>query len=280
MYQSLLDSNPSLSPVLAEITRVGRYLWHKGWAERNAGNISVRITGILKEATFDRIAAPELPLSNPFPELAGEIFIMTGTGKRMRDIYTDPFNNTLIIHIEKGGTAYRVISHSIDTLGDLRPTSELSSHLNIHLFLRNNRPNSKVVVHTHPGELIALTHHPDLKNEKVINQLIWSMHPEAIVVLPKGVGLVPYTLTGSHSLGVVTLKALENHDVVLWEKHGCLAVGQGVEEAFDLIDVVSKSADIYFKCRQAGFVPEGLTPEQLEQLRRAFGEEEPKTDDC
>ena len=41
-------------------------------------------------------------------------------------------------------------------------------------------------------------------------------------------------------------------------------------EAFDLIDILVKSADIFLKCLSAGFDPEGLTDEQLAELKQLF----------
>ena len=44
-----------------------------------------------------------------------------------------------------------------------------------------------------------------------------------------------------------TLRELEDYDVVMWEKHGVFAKGLDVMDAFDQIDVLSKSAKIYIK---------------------------------
>ena len=55
--------------------------------------------------------------------------------------------------------------------------------------------------------------------------------------------------------------------VVLWEKHGCLAVNQTLTEAFDDLDLLAKSARIYFLCKSTGTEPQGLTPAQIEEIR-------------
>ena len=67
-----------------------------------------------------------------------------------------------------------------------------------------------------------------------------------------------------------TLKELENYDVVMWEKHGVFAQGLDAMDAFDQIDVLSKSAKIYIAARQMGFEPEGMTQEQMAEMTRAF----------
>jgi len=118
---------------------------------------------------------------------------------------------------------------------------------------------------------VALTHSPDVKSKEIVNNIIWGMHPEAMVFIPKGVGFVNYVMPGSVEIAKMTLKEFQDHDVVLWEKHGVFAIGESVFDTFDSIDIVSKSAKIWFMCKQAGFVPEGLNTEQLEELKAKFG---------
>ena len=93
------------------------------------------------------------------------------------------------------------------------------------------------------------------------------MHPETIVMVPEGAGFLPYMLPGSPEIADATLKKFENHNVIVWEKHGCFAIGRDVFEAFDLIDTLDKSAQIYFQCRAAGHDPEGLSEEKIAGLK-------------
>jgi rhamnulose-1-phosphate aldolase len=93
------------------------------------------------------------------------------------------------------------------------------------------------------------------------------MHPETMVFVPKGLGFVPYTLPGSEDIARETIKNLQHHDIVLWEKHGVFAIGESVLDTFDNIDIICKSAKIYFMCRGAGFIPEGLNEDQLNELK-------------
>jgi len=43
-----------------------------------------------------------------------------------------------------------------------------------------------------------------------------------------------------------------------------------VLDAFDQIDVLSKSANIYIHARAMGFEPEGMSDEQMKEMTRAF----------
>jgi len=81
---------------------------------------------------------------------------------------------------------------------------------------------------------------------------------------------VPYELPGSVALANATLNELEDYDVVMWEKHGVFAKGKDVMDAFDQIDVLSKSAKIYIDAKCMGFEPDGMTDAQLREMTEAF----------
>jgi rhamnulose-1-phosphate aldolase len=42
----ILSKNKKLKTIILETAEIAGYLWQRGWAERNAGNISVNITEI------------------------------------------------------------------------------------------------------------------------------------------------------------------------------------------------------------------------------------------
>jgi len=193
--------------------------------------------------------------------------VVTGTGKRMRDLPAAPAANASLIRMAAHGDGYHILGQAGFCC---RPTSELNSHLAIHQLLRQRGAPQTVVLHTHPNELIALTHLSAYAAEPALNQLLWSMHPETKIVIPEGVGLVPYQVPGSSQLEAATLQAMREHRVVLWEKHGAVAVGRDVFEAFDLIDTLNKSAQIFFLCMTAGAPPQGLTEAQVDELQRVF----------
>ena len=81
-------------------------MWEKGWDERNGGNVSLRLTES-DLAPFSRAKRAErtLPLSEAIPELAGQSFLVTGTGKFFRNVQLDPERNLGVIRILPGGAA-------------------------------------------------------------------------------------------------------------------------------------------------------------------------------
>ena len=56
----------------------------------------------------------------------------------------------------------------------------------------------------------------------------------------------------------------------MWEKHCVVAVGEDLIEAFDMIDTFTKSAKIYESACSMGFIPKGMSDEQMDELKRVF----------
>jgi Ribulose-5-phosphate 4-epimerase and related epimerases and aldolases len=96
------------------------------------------------------------------------------------------------------------------------------------------------------------------------------MIPETRAFCPRGLGIIPYKLPSSIELAEATVEELAEYDVVMWEKHGVCAVGENVMEAFDMVDTLSKSAQIYMTAKSMGFEPSGMADELMEELKVAF----------
>jgi rhamnulose-1-phosphate aldolase len=259
----------TINQLISDLAEVGKCLWQKGWAERNAGNISVNVTESLPEAERKRILQlSPFPagLERLYPGLKNAAFLVTGTGRRMRELASDPEANLMLIVINESGDAYFSNPLKNETTV-IRPTSELPTHLAIHEQLVISGKAEKALLHTHPDELIALTQIREFCEEDALNHLLWGMHPETPVFIPEGAGFVSYLLPGTEEIAMATLEKFRNHRAVIWEKHGCLAIGEDVFEAFDLVDMLAKSAGIFFRCRAAGYTPEGLSEEQIRELK-------------
>ena len=257
--------------IILEVSEVADYLWQRGWAERNAGNISVNINDLVAEDFEPDLSEyNRYELDEEFPALGGMMFFITGTGKRMRDIARKPLENALIIKMDETGSAYWIISRKKNEK-NFMPTSELPTHLAIHEKLKLSGSGNRVVMHTHSNELVALTQIKQFTNVENLNKVLFGMHPEAIIFVPRGIGFVEYAMPGTVEIAHKTVDIIDRYDVVLWEKHGVFAVGETVTETFDMIDILAKSAKIYFMCKSAGFEPEGLTEEELRELIETYG---------
>ena len=256
-----------LKPVFIQVAAIAQYLWERGWAERNAGNFSINVTGLFNAKELDRLSTyPFFPLSKRYPDLACTLFLFSGTGTRMRDMAKNPVENICFVYISDSGSAYHIID-AIQEGTPVKPTSELATHLAIQQQLLQKKATEKVILHAHVTELIALTQLAPFTSEEAVNALLWGMHPETMLFLPDGVGFIPYALAGTDKIAGATLRGFERHKVVLWEKHGCMAVGKSLSEAFDNLDILAKSAKIFFQCKSAGMEPQGLSSEQMEEIR-------------
>ena len=264
--KSILEGREQLKAVVYQIAEVTGYLWQKGWAERNGGNITVNVTEFMDdECKALQPISDVKQIGMVLPQLKGKYFYCKGTGKRMRDLARWPMDNGSVIRILDDCASYVIIADN-----PVMPTSELPSHLTVHARQIETGSGYKATVHTHPIELVAMSHKREFLGKDVLTRILWSMIPETKAFCPLGLGIVPYTLPGSNELAEGTLKELEDYDVVMWEKHGVFAKGIDVMDAFDQIDVLSKSAKIYINSRCMGFEPEGMSDEQMKEMTRAF----------
>ena len=248
------------------MAEIAGYLWQKGWAERNGGNITVNITDVIDEEIKAMPAISEVfPIGKAMPNLKGAYFFCKGTNKRMRDLARWPMENGSVIRITEDCEHYVIIADN-----PVKPTSELPAHLSMHNYMIEKGNGYKAAIHTHPIDLVAMSHNPKFLEKDVLTNLLWSMIPETRAFCPRGIGIIPYALPSSIELADATIKELSDYDVVLWEKHGVTAVGPDIFEAFDMIDVLSKSAQIYMTAKNMGFEPDGMSSKDMTELKEAF----------
>ena len=251
---------------LDDITRTCGYLWEKGWAERNAGNVSVRLRQEdLAEVACNR-NTPWQKLPQTVSNLGGESFLITGTGRYLKNVPLNPAANLGVIELDPSGAQYRVIWGYTD---GARPTSELPSHLQAHATRKQvTNGADRVIIHTHPTNLVALTYGAEWDTPG-LTRMLWEMHTESLVVFPEGVEFLPWMVPGSNEIGTATARAFEKRSLVVWQFHGIFATGPNLDVAFGLIDTVEKVATIYNAAMAAGGVRKRLSGEQLAALAKA-----------
>jgi rhamnulose-1-phosphate aldolase len=263
---SILDNNPQLAKQVEAVAETASYLWQKGWAERNGGNITINVTEYMPDAARTMPAiSPAAPIGLTLPNLKGCFFFCKGTNKRMRDLARKPMENSSIIRITDDCAHYEIIADN-----PVKPTSELPSHLAVHNYLIGKGSDYKASLHTHPIELVAMSHCKKFLEKDVASRLLWSMIPETKAFCPRGLGVIPYQLPGSNRLAEATIRELGDYDVTMWEKHGVFAVDTDILAAFDQVDVLNKSAQIYICAKNMGFEPDGMSDEQMAEMTRAF----------
>ncbi|CDA22367.1 MAG TPA: rhamnulose-1-phosphate aldolase [Porphyromonadaceae bacterium] len=264
--KSILEGRPALAREVEKVAEVAGYLWQKGWAERNGGNITINITELVDDEIRKMPAiGPVTSIGTTLPNIKGCYFFCKGTNKRMRDLARWPMENGSVIRILDDCASYEIIADNL-----VKPTSELPAHLSMHNLLIGRGSTYKASLHTHPIELVAMSHAPKFLEKDVLTNLLWSMIPETKAFCPRGLGIIPYKMPSSVELAEATIKELDDYDVVLWEKHGVCAVGEDIMDAFDQVDVLSKSAQIYIDAKSMGFEPDGMSAEQMKELSVTF----------
>ena len=157
--------------------------FHQGWHERNGGNLSYRLKPEEVEMIRPRLNAPGewQPIGTEVPGLAGEFFLVTGSGKYFRNIVEDPEVCLTIIELDDAGVNYRIRWGLVE---GGRPTSELPTHLMNHE-VKKKLTNGKhrVIYHAHTTNIIALTFVLPLE-DKVFTRELWEMATECPVVFP------------------------------------------------------------------------------------------------
>ncbi len=76
--------NPELKKIIDEIGEIGKFLWQKGWAERNAGNISVDVTEVLQDKIKTLKKGEKILFPVPDPILSNRIYLVMANGARAR----------------------------------------------------------------------------------------------------------------------------------------------------------------------------------------------------
>ncbi len=264
--ESILDGRQALRDEIGRVAEVAGYLWTKGWAERNGGNIVVNVTEHADAAMRGLPAIGGVrAIGMRLEHVKGCYFYCKGTNRRMRDLARAPMENGCVIRIGDDGESYVIIGDR-----DVAPTSELPSHLSIHDHLLATGSPYRASLHTHPIELVALTHSERFLEKDVATKLLWSMIPETKAFCPRGLGMIRYRLPGSVALAEATREMIDEYDVVMWEKHGVVAVDVDIVQAFDQVDVLNKAAQIYVAGRNMGFEPAGMSEEQMREMSEAF----------
>ena len=252
------------APFVKELTRMTSNMYRQGWDERNGGNVSY----LLKEEDlegYDLSVLRELKTGFQADELIGKYFLITGTGTYFKNYEEDPETNLGIIRIKEDGTTAELL-WGYKNGGTF--TSETPAHLMSHMARLRVDPRHRVVLHTHPQNIMAMTFiHPI--DDREFTRTIWKMNNECIAVFPDGIGTIPWMVCGTNAIGEATAEKMKDYRIVIWPNHGIYGTGATFDEAFGLVETVEKSAMIYMMvCDKKIINP--LTDENLKELAVAF----------
>jgi rhamnulose-1-phosphate aldolase len=260
---------PDLDELLTLIGEAGHRLSEIDASEGAAGNISVYLGWEIEpRRRFPQVEPIQLP--EPAPSLAGHVLIVSGSGRRLREIIQDPAANLGMVSIDAGGKSGLLFTSSRRLFQRL--TSEFNSHLAVHEDqVGQTGTNFHAVIHAQPPHLTYLSHIARYQDENYFNRHLLRWQPELIVNLPEGIGCLPFYLPGSEALQEATKASLRTHRVVLWGKHGVMARSDNsVKRAADRIEYAETAAEYEYMNLVAGELAEGLSDEQIRQICAKF----------
>ena len=266
---ALREPFPDFEEILSSIGAGGGRVAGMDASEGAAGNISVYI-GWPMEVRRRFPIVEEIRLPQPAPHLADNLVIVTGSGRRLREIQIDPVANLGVVRISHDGTGG--VLHTAPGRLFERLTSEWNSHLAVHDdVVERTGTNFHAVVHAQPPRLTYLSHVPSYANEAYLNQRLLRWEPETIISLPAGIGFLPFMLPGSAPLMAANVKSLREHRIVVWAKHGVMARSSiSVKRAVDRIEYAETGANYEYMDLVNGGRAEGLTLEELRTVVAAF----------
>lgn len=255
------------APFVEEMRKTTANMYRLGWDERNGGNISYLLDAKEAGAYLDlNEVKGTIPLGFDAASLAGNLFIVTGTGKYFKNVDADPETNLGIVRIAADGETAELLWGFKD---GGRFTSEFPAHLMSHMARRSVDPENRVVIHSHPTHTLAMNFVHEL-DEKKITHTLWQMCTECIVVFPEGVGVLPWMLCGTNSIGEATAEKMKEFRLVIWAMHGIYGAGKTMDEAFGLIETVEKAAQIYMLTAHLPRI-NTIRDDQMKALAESFG---------
>jgi L-fuculose-phosphate aldolase len=136
-----------------------------------------------------------------------------------------------------------------------------STELRMHLAAYAARPDVAAIVHAHPITAVALT----VAGAPPPNDLV----PEAAVTLGE-LAVAPFATPGTDEVPASLAPLFPRHDVILLARHGALALGRTLVEAFDRMETLERVARIALVARLAGRC-EPLPAEAIAKVLAAAG---------
>ena len=255
------------APFVDEMKKTCSNMYRLGWDERNGGNISYMLdeAEVAEYLDLDSVIGT-IPSGFDATPLIGKIFIVTGTGKYFKNVEDDPENNLGIVRIAKDGTTMELLWGYRD---GGKFTSEFPAHLMSHMARLRVDPKNRVVIHSHPTNILAMNFVHEL-DEKKFTHTLWEMCTECIVIFPEGIGILPWMLCGNNDIGYATAEKMHDFRVVIWGMHGVYGAGKDLDETFGLIETVEKAAQIFMLTAHLPRI-NTIRDDELRTLAEAFG---------
>jgi rhamnulose-1-phosphate aldolase len=258
-----------LDDLLSHMGKAGKRLVELGACEGAAGNISMCVRWDLEiSSRFPLKEQVELP--QPVPELAGMIFIVSGSGCRLRDMLDEPTANIGCLVVDRDGKTGQLFSARERQF--TRLTSEFNSHLAVHYDrVLSDDVSFNAVVHAQPPYITYLSHIEAYQDEAYLNQHLLRWEPETIIQFPQGIGILKYQTPSSSDLAEATTRSLHTHTLVIWARHGVICRSDAsVLQACDFVEYAEAAARFEYLNLTVGEKSSGLSADEIRELCKSL----------
>jgi L-fuculose-phosphate aldolase len=175
------------------------------------------------------------------------------------------------IMITPSGVAKAFMSSEDMAIMDLDGNSiqgQPSSEKLMHLEVFKNCPKAICVIHAHPVTATAWS----IAQTK-LNQLPAEALSE-VILATGGIPIVPYARPGTLDMGTVLKEYLPHSRALILRRHGALAWGESIEEAYRGMERIEHSAQVLMAAHMMGGVTH-LPAEEIQylyEMRKKIGE--------
>lgn len=166
-----------------------------------------------------------------------------------------------------------MITPSGATLGNLNPDNLIyldlngtilqgkkppSSELPMHLLIYQQRPDVHAVFHTHPQVTTAFSVAGESLSVPVL--------PEMVIMFDT-IPIAPYASPSSIESAEAIEPYIQNHDLIILDHHGVVALGQSLNDAFLKLEKLEHTAKTLLAAKQLGGI-NPLSPESVAKLKK------------
>ncbi len=137
--------------------------------------------------------------------------------------------------------------------GSKKPSSELPMHLMIY----KQRPDVRAVFHTHPQVTTAFSVAGESLSVPVL--------PEMVIMFDT-IPIAPYASPSSLESAKAIEPYIQNHDLIILDHHGVVAMGQSLNETFLKLEKLEHTAKTLLAAKQLGGITP-LSPESVAKLK-------------
>jgi rhamnulose-1-phosphate aldolase len=261
--------HPTLDELLEMIGQTGHRMAEIEASEGAAGNLSVCMCWPVEVRPRFPLEK-EIQLPQTVPQLAGATIIVSGSGRRLREIRDELAAHLACIRVQADGKTGVMYTSPRSRFEHV--TSEFNSHLAVHADQVNCTDTPfHAIVHAQPLHLTYLSHVPRYQDGRYLNTHLLRWQPETILNMPEGIGFIPFCVPGSAELMSDNVERLRKHRIAVWAKHGVMSRSDmSIKRAADLVEYAEAAAKYEYLNLRAGEIAEGLSVEEIREICEAF----------